>query len=1012
MSLITVKFNEEVKSVVLGIFTASRNLAGLKRKTFIDGLENPENPQFKKYYSKWSKEKLSTVVSMINALEQDGFSVGGEPATRNAEMVEALDRHLNTPAPRQPTPPPVTQKSSQASPAQKVEPASNGEPSKVKLKSRPVRALGFSYRKRVVDELIRDASREFTGEALMEGLEKELWAPRLQKTLDIISGHVQDSKKTNYWEKYMEDLSAPGLSGVSALLQAKEPLFQTLARVPDLHDKLGDVPFLDMALDINAQVRRIRHEEKLIAEWSKARPTQAGYAKNAATSTVNMLWRGAPEELKKLLVTAFTSGYRNLDAHFTGRQSFEGTTTYRRLDLTLSGLPPEKKRGFDKLGFIQVGHATGHTYGAQPQNQAMLEAAMLECTYPGKNSNRPYSYDNFVNQYAQSLAPILTMPPHKLTQKGLSGPQFISSLAEILDVDSPTAPHTESHTRLSPPQGMLTVVPREWLEAQRLSPQILERLGIPAYVHPGVRVACAEIREKLPDFSAAVQNSKVIDLLACKATLKPVLSRLVVAEMLSMPDRLNMPELGAGALDRQLPAHRPTSEKLDDLLKSTAKRQAHVVKAYMDLNNQEVAKSEVKKVEIEPGRNWADHKDWILLGDHITDMQVDGLSKRTMKMAGVHSVTAEEDKDKILSRCGRSPSKDRVYLGRLLVFPNPLIIHEAHSKTDLSSPKYVAPDHSCSPPMLIPAQAKSSAASEGYLRMMNGEGFESRMAKLDQLREAEREIDIKEYRDHLEQIGFTGERAGRIAGIVYHGSTASKIYDAYDDPTADIEITEGQKKAYKMFQSYGELLRDEDKEFMSSLPTDVSDEEVAKLASSRPARPNKLFACSPGVWALAKSWKKFNPEEKALFLEATGAKDPGKPVSPVNPACKYVLNPSWMHMVPFGERRVIITYDQDADVNVAVAHSITSLGQAVHDLYPKAQVEYRFIVERNNAKAKGADDFIVAHGNKPFWDDLEIGKIARNADFNKMKADGPPYLRKLVELAAEQAHADEQSPVM
>ena len=394
-----------------------------------------------------------------------------------------------------------------------------------------------------------------------------------------------------------------------------------------------------------------------------------------------------------------------------------------------------------------------------------------------------------------------------------------------------------------------------------------------------------------------------------------------------------------------------------------------------------------RPIHIESNRDWFKHHSWVLAPDHIRNLMQDGLSERTIKMSGAYTVFDEFEKSNIISRYGRSPRKSREYLGRLLVFPNPLIWFEQHSRTDIDKPKYIAPDNSCSPPMPIPVQACVTPYNQKYLEELNGkEEFQIRVDRLSAAKEAEKRIDIEGYSEILEKAGFDKARAALIAEQVFTASTSSRLYNAMADTQAEIEITEGQKKAYKMFQSYKELLAVQDVNFLKGLdPSMPNDAIAAKIQGAGLAsKPNKLFLCSPGVWQPIKAWKNIHREEKLQILEAVGTTGASAGKSPLNPNNKYCMIPSWMFMIDWTSRKVIITYDQDAGQNINVAHSITSLAQSITDVAPNAEIYYRLIEEINGKKAKGADDFLVAHGNSVFWEQLKLVSITPNVSWKEI----------------------------
>lgn len=405
---------------------------------------------------------------------------------------------------------------------------------------------------------------------------------------------------------------------------------------------------------------------------------------------------------------------------------------------------------------------------------------------------------------------------------------------------------------------------------------------------------------------------------------------------------------------------------------------------------------------IDPKRDWFDHRNWVLDPDHVRNMMRDGMSERTIKMSGAYTVKDEQEKMEITSRYGRSRRRNREFLGRLLVFPNPLIFCEQHSRTDVDKPKYIAPEDSCSPPMVIPVQGAFTKHNQRFLRAQNGDYYETRLTRLEVAKAAERDLDINGYANFLSELGFAAGPAREAAEIVFANSTMSHLYEAMEDNSADIEITEGQKKAYKMFQSYKEVLEADDKEFMRLLKQDMSSDEIRNLATSRRQRPNKLFICSPGVWQPVKAWKNMTGAEKLDVMELASQRGNAQPPAgkpPFNPTNKYCMVPSWLNMVDWRNRKIIITYDLDAARNINVAHSVTCLAQAFMDANPGASFHYRIITPVKGKICKGADEFIVGNGNLAFWDGLEVRKVAANVSWKELSSQDGNFIEYLAKKA-------------
>jgi hypothetical protein len=989
-----IKTKEDVKARVISIFKqGNQRLSQLKADSFRQGLVNPSDPAFQKYYSRWSPQKTALMVSMLDAMLTQGYQYGQVAPEQLGEFTSRLEASL----------------------ASQSQPHAPQPEAGQTANLRPKRSLTVSYRNQLRENLIGQSRlREaptfaklgfgnllFEDTDLRAQIESEL-APLVEKrVVDILSGNDEPKKFTNYWERYLVDPPTPEENQARVHLEADDFWLASLEAVPDFRNIVDDYILSRLFLDLYGEVGRLDSERRLLQHWELKRPSQAAFAREVAAEQIKFQHRGVSKTSEELLRTAYMAGFRQLDAHFCGQQTFKnGLVSYKKLDFELPDVGRDLRSRFEKLNYIQLGEVESAEYGTRLENQALLEQVMFECKHPGAKSERKFNYQNFVIQYAQTLAPILAMPSFKQAQKGLKGPELISPLIDLARQERILMPHKEENIIPQPPTGYLCFAPKEWMTGHRVAPQTLEFLGIPAYIHPNLRVALEQIRRELPDFARAVSQSEHSKEYCTRQALLGPLQAQMVRETLLELYQTQKP----GEYEQVGKVHvdpiRQQEARLDGALKYIGQNQQEAlnwVAKHYDLKG----KKEVRrKVQLAPEGNWFGHDDWFLLSDHLKDLTKDGLSERIIKMSGAYSVTDEKVKSDIISRYGRSDRKEKEYLGRLLVFPNPLIYFEQHSKTDLTKPKYVAPDESCNPPMLIPVQAMPVDHNREYLTRINGEEkFAQRASGLDRLRAFQEKFDLEDYTKTLTDNGFDQARAGEVARQVYKSSTASRLYHAMEDGQAHVEITEGQKKAYKMFQSYKELIESEDREFLSRLSPGISNETLQQAIEGRTTRPNKLFVCSPGVWLPVKSWKKFTPEEKKEFLNTMEAQDANGSMSPINKKTKYAMIPSWLKLLPLQGRQVCITYDQDAAQNPNVTQSVSAMAQGIIDCFPDAKIFYRLIEPRNNVAAKGADDFLVVHGNRPFWDELKVEEVAANVSQQELTREPrESYIQYLIDL--------------
>lgn len=779
-----------------------------------------------------------------------------------------------------------------------------------------------------------------------------------QLATEIAAGKFRTQNSGKYWERWFASgkLFEEAKSELEKVLTEKTGIggMSQLAEIKSLVDRyiLGCVLH-----DACLEQERVKEEAHRNKKWAALRPQLFEFAEIASRKSVRFTHRDASPKWQELLMQAYISGHRILDAHFTGSRELSGMPAFKFIGVEME-LDPEEQRRFTKLQFVKIGPVTGETYGECLDAEPLLHKVLLACTGGGPKG---FNYDNFISTLVRESYPLLSTPTYQLGQKGLGDLEYMDSVVEMCDAVA-WLPHRGESTIPEPPEGYASVLPAEWMLNNRVYPQNLNFLGLPVYAHNGVSAIVQLTKEKLPELAKSASDAGVFSMILSSA-LRDILSDAVSVRL------------------RRLA---PSAETVEAALRYIASHQDEVCQSLSDAGAQE--KVVKRRVLVPESMNWADHKDWMLLPQHIADMEKDGLSNRTIKMSGVYSVTDEKEKAQIISRFGRSPERGGLeQLGKLMVFPNPLIFHERHSKTELSKPKYVAPDNSCSPPMLVPSQADFTRGNSSFLETQNDRLVQAqRKHSLDALRQHEKNTDLHQFTEAMLRLGFGTAIAAKFAKRVLEASSW-RLYSAIHDPSAEIEITEGQKKIYSMYQSYKQLMEDSAMEFIHKVSPDTTEDEFIYLLGGMPKLPNKLFVCSPGVWQPVKSWKKFTPEQKSLFCHLAGVKAEAGSGSPLNQACKYALTPAWLGMVPWEGKSVIVTYDQDADKNINVAQSVSALAQAIMDYAPGTRVYYRMIRQIGSKAAKGADDFIVAHGGAVFWNDLEVFSVRPNIPFDELE---------------------------
>jgi hypothetical protein len=729
----------------------------------------------------------------------------------------------------------------------------------------------------------------------------------------------------------------------------------------------------------------IRDLEKQNLAWQACRPAQYDFALKLASKVCGQLYRGTGPNLQQYLQQLYLGAYRQIDTHLTGTglpADFTGPVQileHSRHSLSAAQSDALRQKKFIPLQPLPIGTCQGDTELDSLAGHLMLDSFQ---TQGGLNHN------HFVFSFAKHTAPLTAIPTYRLKHKGIESASLVDYIHDVDWQERHWAYETGSNIAPRPPEGMKSVLPSEWFFSHRILPCTLSALGIYSYWTPTFQEAVLQVRRQCPTFAQEVAGYVFNPEIVLWFLIRPVVVRHILAEI----DHLNSDLHGSA---------RDLSEQLSWIVKNQDEAFRWLKDRYNIIDQPPVRRT----VQSAPSTNWCGHGNWYLLPEHIREMEKDGMVRRTIKMSGVYSVVENSIKEEVLSRQGRSKVRHRVEeLGNLLVYPNPLIGHERHSKTEFGQPKYLAPEESISPPMLVPVQAKFTPHNKSYLTSISPPDFvRTRGQALDELRRYEQKVDLSNYTQHLLRLGHATEHAAHLAALVLRHSTVSALYDALTDGSADIEVTEGQKKTYVMYQSYKDLIETEDFHFLSSLPAGKPIKEYEALLQSLPRRANKLFVCSPGVWQPLKSWKKFSPEGKKFILDTFSLDTPpDTPVSPLNERNKYCLTPPWAGILNYQNRKIIITYDQDADQNPGVALSVSALAQCFLDISPSSQVDYRLITPRAGISAKGADDFIVAHGNQAFWDGLEVSTVAANISHGELVSQPhASYIGYLIEKARQ-----------
>jgi hypothetical protein len=875
--------------------------------------------------------------------------------------------------------------------------------------------------------------------------------------LAFFQNNQQSPEKFNpFWKMFLPKEMTPAEQKAVQIAMSPQYWWGNFIRLPEIKQALAEDAALGLVTKLQGTAGFLANEARLLEEWKQQRPHLYNYAKQNTQDVLNRFYTNdlKDPECKVGLEAAGLlrmAAYRMLDAHFTGDQTYEPSDElgglpyiHRRLRMAfLAELPAEVAAEIERrYGLIKIGIVKSATYGLpnRVKEQTVLEKAFNE-TNPKSvyDAGKKFNYNHCVTQLTGMLCPLMSLFPERIQQKSLHSVKFLYGLYSIAKEVADFERHSKIPLSLDgvvidPKALPHDVVPRfdpQWMASRFISPAMLHFAGFKPNVHRRMEEAARKIMQCLPEFANQLRSSEVQEKLALQRTwsvvIKPIFAQAVQREFISVYKHMYPQDFEYQAkkvadkhatLRLTNPAQAEVAERSDmfeHAMETLLRNQGETLRFLDKRYNVEAPEDVVFCVHAERPLSWiglkggeqnGEHpalvkelpssykpsmKEWFLLEKHLQDLRSSGLNDYTIARAGIFSVTNPAFRERILTRGGKENVQPYMTsAGKLLCFPNPLFYpDEIHSKTELSKPKYLAPANGCNPPLVIPSQAQFTSYNRSYLVSLNGEENVQKMEKaLAELHQFEKEHNLLRLRAVLERRGFDGARAKSLAEAIYSKSALSRMATAIDDPEADIEITEGQKKIYCMAQSYEELLQKEADTLIGQMDPKMSEAQAMAVLEGHKFLPPRVFVCSPGVWLPA---KKMGDDR-------------------INPNNPYMLIPSWKNTINMDGRKIIITYDADADKNINVAHSVTAMGAAIKDVFPKAGIYYRMIdrvpsMGQEDALPKGADDFIVALGGEVFWKDLKVFEISTGVSYKELASKvqpGQSFIRYLVKTKEEQ----------
>lgn len=375
----------------------------------------------------------------------------------------------------------------------------------------------------------------------------------------------QKAKSGELWRKFLPE--SPSTDELKAIKLALSPRYywSDFINLPEVRKALVEDAAYSMVDVLVGTADFLEGERKLLSDWEAKRPSFYDFANKNTLGYINKIYpssdRNDPECADGLAAIwqARMAAFRLIDAHFTGHQTYIPSpriggvdNIFRKLTFNFSNkLEEDQKVDLEKrFGFIKIGDVATSDYGTSLKNvdQQYLELAYAETDI----KSGQFSYNNLATQVMSFVAPVLSMPPEKVKQKGLVSLKFLYGLytkaKELRDINElkPLPEIDMQDVYIDIPELGENLEPRfsqEWCRKRFISPAWLAFAGFRPVIHKKTKEALQLVFDGLPEFAEQLSHPDVEEALVQLRTrtvvLEPVIARGVQKECLSIYQALN-----------------------------------------------------------------------------------------------------------------------------------------------------------------------------------------------------------------------------------------------------------------------------------------------------------------------------------------------------------------------------------------------------------------------------------------------------------------------------------------